>query len=191
MNLASVLVRAARRSSGLTQCALAERTRFDQASVSRLERGREAEFGTVERLLEATGHRLYSAPTRRDDAATISAAIRTHLRRGDRHSALRELIQLSDNLVAEHGLVRGVLGLAEPERTGDPAWDSAIAALVALRLREEGLPAPAWVDSPTRRLPRPRTLEVDDADPIPSPDDVPCEFLERGVLVWRDTLTSV
>lgn len=191
MTNASVLVRAARKSSGLTQKDLAERTNVDQGRVSRVEGGREAEFSTVERFLRGAGYRLYSAPTRRDDAATIAAAIRGYLRASDKHSALREFIQLSDNLNAEHGLVRGVLGLAEPEPTGDRVWDAALAALVDFRLREEGLPTPAWVDAPNRRVHVPRTLDVDPADPIPAPDDVPAEFFERGVLVWRDTLTSV
>lgn len=191
MTNASVLVRAARKSRGLTQHDLAQRANVDQGRVSRLEGGREAEFGTVERFLSSAGHRLYSAPTRRDDAATIAGAIRGYLRADDKYSALRELIQLSDNLVAERGLIRGVLGLAEPEPTGDRAWDAALAALVDLRLSEEGLPAPEWVYSPSRRLRKPRTLDVDPADPIPSAHDVPGEFLERGVLVWRDTLASV
>lgn len=191
MSSASALVRAARKSRGLTQRALADRIQIDQGRVSRSEGGREAEFSTIERLLSGAGHRLYSAPTRRDDAATLAAEIRGHLRAGDKYSALRAFIQLSDNLVAERGLVRGVLGLAEPEPTGDRAWDAAIAALVDLRLSEEGLPAPDWVDAPSRRLAKPRTLDVDPADPIPTTADVPAEFVERGVLVWRDTLASV
>ncbi|MFB8188179.1 multiprotein-bridging factor 1 family protein [Microbacterium sp. NPDC055988] len=191
MTNASVLVRAARKSRGLTQRDLAQRANVDQGRVSRVEGGREAEFSTIERFLGGAGHRLYSAPTRRDDAATIAATIRGYLRVGDKYSALRELIQLNDNLVAEHGLVRGILGLAEPEPTGDRAWDAALAALVDLRLREEGIPAPAWVDAPKRRLAVPRTLDVDPADPTPAPVDVPVEFFQRGVLVWRDTLASV
>lgn len=152
MTNASTLVRAARKSRGLTQKELAQRTNVDQGRVSRVESGREAEFSTVERFLRSAGHRLYSAPTRRDDAATIAASIRGYLRVGDKYSALRELIQLNDNLVAEHGLVRGVLGLAEPEPTGDHAWDAALAGLVALRLGEENLPITAWVGDPNRRI---------------------------------------
>lgn len=191
MNGASALVRAARKSLGLTQRVLADSALLDQGHVSRVENGQEAEYSTVERLLGASGHRLYSAPTRRDDAASIAAAIRAHIRRGDRHSALRELIQLSDNLSAERGLIRGVLGLAEPEPTGDAAWDAALAALVDLRLSEAGLPLPDWVTASARRLPRPRTLDIDPADPVPTDADVPPEFLQRGVLLWADTLASV
>ncbi|MBD3943959.1 helix-turn-helix transcriptional regulator [Microbacterium sp. NEAU-LLC] len=191
MTVASTLVRAARKSRRLTQQQLAERARVDQGRVSRSESGRDAEFSTIERLLAGAGHRLYSAPTRRDDAATIAADIRDRLRAEDKDRALRALLQLNDNLSAEHGLVRGVLGLAEPESTKDPVWDAAIAGLVAWRLGEEGLPTPEWVNSPSRFLSVPRTLDVDSADPIPPASEVPEEFAERGVLVWRDTFASV
>lgn len=188
---AATLVRAARKSRGLTQQRLAERTRIDQARVSRSERGRDAEFSTVARLLAGAGHRLYSAPTQRDDAATAAAEIRERLRTGDRERALRALLQLNDNLVAEHGLVRGVLGLAEPEPTRDRVWDAAIAGLVAWRLGEDALPAPEWVNGPTRFLAAPRGLDVDPADPVPPLSEVPEAFAQRGVLVWRDTFASV
>lgn len=191
MTVASTLVRAARKSRRLTQQQLAERARVDQGRVSRSESGRDAEFSTIERLLAGAGHRLYSAPTRRDDAATVAADIRDRLRINDKDRALRALLQLNDNLNAEHGLVRGVLGLAEPESTKDPVWDAALASLVAWRLREEGLPAPEWVNSPSRFLRAPRTLDVDPADPVPPASEVPAEFAERGVLVWRDTFASV
>lgn len=188
---ASTLLRAARKSRRLTQERLSERARIDQASVSRSERGRDAEYRTVDRLLAGAGHRLYSAPTRRDDAVTVAAEIRQRLRAGDKDRALRALIQLNDNLVAERGLVRGVLGLAEPETTKDPAWDAALAAVVAWRLRDEGLPTPAWVDARNRFVHDRRGLGVDDADPIPPDSEVPEEFAKRGVLVWRDTFASV
>lgn len=191
MTNAASLIRSARVSRGFTQHQLAEKSGIDQGGISRAERGRDAEFGTIDRLLAAAGHRLYSAPTRRDDASTAAAAIRERLRAGQKDRALRVLIQLNDDLVAEEGLVRGILGLAEPVTTGDPAWDAAIAALVDWRLSEAGLPAPEWVDADTRVLAEPRTLDVDPADPTPSPDDVPEQFLGRGVLVWSDTFASV
>lgn len=99
--------------------------------MSRSERGRDASFVAIDRLLGASGHRLYSAPTRRDDAATVAAEIRQLLAVGDKDRALSALLQLNDNLVAERGLVRGILGLAEPESTRDPVWDAALPAFVA------------------------------------------------------------
>lgn len=188
---ASTLVRAARKSRQLTQQQLAARACVDQAVVSRFERGRDAEFSTVDRLLAGTGHRLYSAPTRRDDAATVAAEIGQRLREGDKERALRALIQLNDNLVAERGLVRGVLALAEPGTTKYPIWDAALAAVVSWRLCEEGLPTPDWVDAPSRFMHDSRGLEVDAADPVPPISEVPDEFAKRGVLVWRGTFASV
>lgn len=192
MSNISTLVRAARHTHGLTQSQLANRARVDQSRVSRSEsRDEDPRFGTADRLLAAAGHRLYSAPTRRDDAATAAEGIREALRSGRRDVALRHLVQLGDDLHAERGLLRGVLTIAEPATTGSHVWDAALAGLVAWRLGEEGLPTPAWTDAPHRRLARKRSLGVDTADPIPSTDDVPSEFLERGVLVWRDTFASV
>lgn len=191
MTAASTVIRAARKSQKLTQTQLADRAQTDQAAVSRSENGRDADFRTIERLLAGAGHRLYSAPTTRDDAAAVSAEIRVRLDAGDKGRALRALIQLNDNLVAEHGLVRGVLALAEPESTKDPGWDAAIAGLVAWRLADEGLPLPAWTLAPNRYLSTPSSLDVDPADPVPSAADVPEELAKRGVLAWRDTFVSV
>ena len=192
MNRAATLVRTARRNSGFTQAQLASFAGLDQAQVSRSESDQHGlQFSTVDRLLAASGHRLYSAPTRRDDAAAIASEIRESVSRGDSRRALRQLIQLNDNLAAESGLVRGILGLTEPELTGTKLWDAAIAGLVAWRLTEQGIPLPVWVADPRRKLNRARPLSSDPADPIPRPEDVPKEFLERGVLVWRDTFSSV
>ena len=192
MNAAATLLRSARKNSGLTQEALASRVGVDQARVSRSEGGQESpRFETVDKLLAGTGHRLYSAPTRRDDAATIASHIRESVAAKDSRRALRQLIQLNDNLIAETGLVRGVLGLAEPESTGKKLWDAAIAGLVAWRLNEQSLPLPAWVSTPERKLERSRPLSADPADPIPQRSDIPDEFAERGVLAWRDTFESV
>jgi len=130
-------------------------------------------------------------PTGRDDAATVTAKIRERLCAGDQDRALRILIQLNDNVGAERGLVRSVLGLAEPESTTDPVWDAAVAALAAWRLGEENLPPPEWVNAQNRFLPSPRTFEIDPAHQLPTDSEVPPEFAKRGVLIWSDTFVSV
>lgn len=192
MNSAGNVLRAVRKSRHLTQEQLALRTGVDQARVSRSERDHDSpRFDTVDRLLAGAGHRLYAAPTRRDDAATIAARIRVSLERGDRHGALRHLIQLNDNLLAEKGLVRGVLAVTAPESTGQKVWDAAIAALASWRLQQEQIPLPDWVAEPGRTLTRARVLRVDPADPVPAESDVPEEFRQHGVLAWRDTFESV
>lgn len=188
----ATLVRSARRSRRYSQRDLARRAGLSQSRVAIAENAHEdPRFDTASRLLAGAGHRLYAAPTTRDDVATIAAEIRHALARGDRGLAFRYFVQLSDNLVAEHGLVRGVLAITEPESTGSKTWDAALAALVDYRLNQEGVPAPDWTGAPNRRLERTRPLLVDPADPVPLRDEVPAEFRAHGVLVWRDSLESV
>lgn len=192
MGTAGVALRSARKSRKLTQSQLALRTGLDQARVSRSERDDEVpRFDTVDRLLAGSGHRLYAAPTRRDDAATAASRIRRSLERGDRHEALRHLIQLNDDLLAETGLVRGVLAVTTPERTGQKLWDAAIAALVSWRLQQQQIPLPDWVADPGRTLQHAHVLRVDPADPVPGPADVPEPFRRHGVLAWHATFASV
>jgi len=192
MSDAATLVRAARRSRNLTQRELSRRAELSQPRVALTERHRtDPRFDTVARLLAGSGHRLYAAPTTRDDVATVAADIRSALQRDEPQLALRHYIQMNDNLVAERGLVRGVLAVTAPELTGVKVWDAAIAALVAYRLNQEAVPLPAWVDEERRSLQRAGSLRVDPADPVPPLSEVPQEFLDRGVLVWRDTLESV
>lgn len=188
----ATLVRSARRSRRFTQRELARRAGLSQSRVAIAENAHEdPRFDTASRLLAGAGHRLYAAATTRDDVATIAAEIRHALARDDRALAFRLFIQMNDHLVAERGLLRGILAVTEPELTGSKTWDAAIAALVEYRLNQEGVPSPTWTSAPARRLERARPLLVDPADPLPLRADVPAEFLEHGVLVWRDSLESV
>ena len=187
----STILRSARKSSGLSQVDLSDITDVDQASISRVETGRDVTLSTLDRLLGATGHRLYALPSVRADAAALAAEIRGWLRRGDTDRAVRALIQLSDNLRAERGLLRGVLAVAEPELIGLPVWDAVVAGLVEWRLEEEGLPFPAWTGKPERILQRTRAFIVDTADPLPPSEATPEPFRRRGVLVWPDMFESV
>ncbi|GAA1805721.1 helix-turn-helix domain-containing protein [Agromyces neolithicus] len=188
----ATLVRSARRSRRYSQRDLARRAGLSQSRVAVAENAHEnPRFDTATRLLAGAGYRLYAAPTTRDDVATIAADIRHALNRDEPGLAFRYLVQMNDHLVAEHGLLRGVLAITEPELTGSKTWDAAIAALVDYRLNQEGVPSPEWTSEPGRRLERARPLLVDPADPVPPLEEVPGEFLAHGVLVWGDSLESV
>jgi transcriptional regulator with XRE-family HTH domain len=191
MSRASTLIRSARKSQSLTQVRLGEQTQVHQSNISDIESGRDLSVSTLERLLRGTGHRLFALPIQGADVTEAASAIRVHLKGGNTQGALRVLIQLNDNLVSEHGLRRGVLGLCEPEPTGNQVWDAALAGLVAWRLTEENIPLPTWVDKSRFFLPLPRGLRIDSADPTPTASDIPPEFARRGVLVWADTFESV
>ncbi|ANJ26108.1 helix-turn-helix domain-containing protein [Agromyces aureus] len=188
---AGTLIRAARRSRKLTQQALGKRAQLSQSHVSLIERGRQnPSFDAVERALRATGHRLVSVPTVRDDAAAIAADIRFAVADGREGVALRRFIQLNDNLSAEHGAARFALTISPPESTGSRQWDAALAALVAHHLIAEELPVPDWATNPDRTLRRPWTVGEGPYTLTPSPDRVPPEFARRRVLVDADTLIS-
>jgi len=191
MSRASTLIRSARKSQSLTQVGLGQQTHVHQSNISDIESGRDLSVSTLERLLRGTGHRLFALPIQKADVTEAASAIRVHLKGGNTQGALRVLIQLNDNLVSEHGLRRGVLGICEPEPTGSQAWDAALAGLVAWRLTEENIPVPTWVDRSRFFLPLPRGLRIDSADPTPAASDIPPEFARRGVLVWADTFESV
>ncbi len=191
MSRASTLIRSARKSQSLTQADLAEQTQVHQSNISDIESGRDLSVSTLERLLQGTGHKLFALPIQRADVTEAASAIRKALKGSNTQGALRALIQLNDNLVSEHGLRRGVLGISEPEPTGNQVWDAALAGLVAWRLTEENIPLPTWVDKTRFFLPVPRSLRIDSADPVPDASDIPPEFARRGVLVWADTFESV
>jgi transcriptional regulator with XRE-family HTH domain len=191
MSKASTLIRSARKSQSLTQVGLAEQAQVHQSNISVIESGRDLSVSTLEKLLRGTGHRLFALPIQKADVTEAASAIRVHLKAGNTQGALRTLIQLNDNLVSEHGLHRGVLGISEPEPTGNPVWDAALAGLVAWRLTEENIPLPTWVDKSRFFLPIPRSLCIDSANPVPDASDIPPEFARRGVLVWADTFESV
>lgn len=188
---AGSLIRAARRSRKLTQHALGRRAQLSQSHLSLIERGHQnPSFDAVERALRATGHRLISVPTVRDDAAAVAADIRFAVADGRDDRALRRFIQLNDNLRAEHGAARFALAISTPEPTGSRQWDTALAAVVAHHLVAEHLPVPDWATAPERRLRRPWTLGEGPYTLTPSPDRIPPEFAKRRVLVDEDTLLS-
>ncbi len=76
---------------------------------------------------------------------------------------MRALLQLNDNLIAEHRPVRGILGVAERESVR-----TACGMLPSQRLwrGEGGIPLPACGNERERFLTVPRTLEVDPFDPV-------------------------
>lgn len=191
MATAAALVRASRKASRQTQIELAAKARIDQGALSRIENGRDADFETINRVIRATGNHLAVVPSRTDIAVAAATAIAKQLAKGDNDRALRGLIQLNDALIAERGLRRALIVLLEPPTTGSRVWDASISALVEWRLNEEQVPLPDWVAAPQRSLGELEFLRVHPADPVPTPADVPKEFLVRNVLVWPETFASV
>lgn len=131
---ATILVRAARAASGLSQSAISRLSGIAGSALSQIEHGkRDPTIATLESLLFATRHSMVTIPTVRSDAARIASGISADL--ADKASetsepdAFRRWLQLADNLAAERGATRVGLTLTEPAPTGSAQWDAAIAAI--------------------------------------------------------------
>lgn len=193
---ATILARAARAASGLSQSAIARLSGIASSSLSQIEHGkRDPTVATLESLLRATRHTIVTIPTVHSDAARIASGISADLADDSTEkaepNAFRRWLQLADNLAAERGATRVGLTLTEPEPTGSAQWDAAIAALCEYRLNADSLPVPDWVGARLGNPDSPWAPRTSDYDIPVDTDQVPAEFLKRGILIEAATLESV
>jgi transcriptional regulator with XRE-family HTH domain len=146
MTVASRILRQCRRSSSLTQSALAERIGFRQSNIARIEsESRDVCVETLSRLVRSAGYRLTVSPSFGATAAEAADTVAEFLVIGNEDGAYRTVIQLADDLAREHGAERVGLTIAPPPATRDERYDAFIAGVVEVRLAEEGLPHPKWL----------------------------------------------
>lgn len=149
-------VRAARRARGWTQATLAEHAGTSRQWVSAFEQGRErAELGMALRVVAAIGLSLETATAQPPDAPrhqltarSLGREIRRELEDGDTTFALRLVGQAVAELRGLHEPGELAAFLAAPPSTGDPRWDTLLAAVVARECRLRGLPRPRWTNVP-------------------------------------------
>ncbi|MGV8912621.1 MAG: helix-turn-helix domain-containing protein [Rhodoglobus sp.] len=186
---ASTLLRSSRRASGVTQGALAARSRISQPNVSSIESGKRIPtVETLERLLRQTGHRLIAVSASGVDATETAERIGAAT---SRDSALRAFLDFSDSLARATVIDRIILAASEPPSTASRFWDAALAALVDYRLSVASSPKPAWINSSLRTLANPQSSHLGDYDLAPNITNIPEAFLRRNVMLERTTLESV
>ena len=194
MSIAATLIRAARRSAGLSQHSVAARARIAQPNVSRAESGtRDISTATTERLLRAAGFRLTVLPGAGLDAIHAGEHVRSSLADGAdsaEERAYRYVIQLADDLEALHGAERVAACVAPPAPTGDPRFDAFIAGVVETRLAAEALPHPVWL-STVAELPSPWWVDRYTAGSHQVAAATPPALRRRGVLIDAAELVSV
>jgi transcriptional regulator with XRE-family HTH domain len=187
--IAAELVRAARRSSGLTQRALAARARISGSAVADVERSaHDPGSESLERLLRAAGHRLCILPTTSSPVSAWADFIYRELRstRRSQKVAFRSLIGLSDELAAASKPLRVALCIAVPAPCGDERYDAALAGLVDYHLGKDRLPIPDWVRQPDRILAEPWKVS-----PYTDWNEVPRALARHGVWLAETDLASV
>lgn len=185
-------IRAARIAAGLTQRELAERLGVTQPAISALESGREdATVSRVEQALAAMHQRFIVVPFRATSAADAAHQIRSDLIAQRPDHALREIVQLADDMNSDDNARRFALAMQTPASTGDRGFDALIAGTVQLRLDDRGLPHPQWLSDPHSFLPEPWDLE-----PLPELQDdgrahTPPALAARNVYIHRSFFASV
>ncbi len=187
--VAAQLVRTARRGSGLSQRDLAGRARVSRSAVADVERSaHDPGSESLERLLEAAGHRLFALPTTSSPVAGWADFIYRELRSARRSHAMafRALIGLSDELAAATRPMRVALCVAVPAPCGDERYDAAIAGLVEHYLTKDRLPVPDWVNQPGFILAEPWQ-----ASPYADRSEVPKALARHGVWLAEEDLASV
>jgi len=183
------LVRGMRRSSGLTQRALAARAGLQQSALADIERSAHDTGGEqLERIANAAGYRLTVLPTSARTAADWADFIYEELRstRRSEEVAFRALIGLSDDLASVTKAVRVALCVTPPAPCGDLRFDAAIAAIVEHHLSTSRLPLPEWVRERSRTLKAPWVVS-----PYTDLTTVPKSFQRHGVLLAASELESV
>jgi len=189
MPTAAALLNRARENAQLTQDQLGRRAGTSQPNIARTERGHsDVLAGTLDRWLHAAGHRLILIPSSRSTAADAAESALSSLGESNDERAYRSVIQLADDLAAEHGAERVALAVSPPRSTGDARYDAFIAGVVEYRLSEESLPLPTWLTT------APRLDAPWHVDPSNDPDAIgatPAALRSRGVIIGDYELASV
>ncbi len=152
----ATMVRSARQAAGITQVQLADRAGTAQPAVAAYESGaRTPNFATLQRLLGACEYdvELLAHPRMRRGASSLAEIGRTiteDLLWDREQDALRLLFGFADDFRGSSRPGRIALLREEPESTGDPRFDAALAGVAELFASEGGLSAPTWVNGEGR-----------------------------------------
>ena len=155
MNVPELILRA-RRASGLTQVAMAERAGTSQPTLAAYEAGRaEPRLDTLERLMEASDFELVvtSRPKVRRGAVPVSQVaqeVAALLPDEGQAAAWRRLLDVVDDFRGSPTAGKRWLVEDAPASCGDHSFDAAIAALAEFLCTEAGVAYPAWTEEPER-----------------------------------------
>lgn len=187
-------LRRARRRSGASLRSVASLSGVGAGNLSAIENGhREPTSSTVDRLASTMGIEWVPFHAEGRTPAASAADEITRAENDGRHAqAYRRFLQLADDLASADPVTRVLLS-AEPPDDSPSRWLDAIAAVVELRLHEVRAPIPSWVTGYSgqpdavwepQRGSRALLLGADR-------EQIPAEFLQRGVAIEQGELLSV
>ncbi|WP_150952667.1 helix-turn-helix domain-containing protein [Microbacterium testaceum] len=187
-------LRRARKRSGASLRSVALLSGVGANNLSAIENGqREPTSSTVDRLAVTMGIDWIPFEAHGRTPAAIAADQITRAEDEGRHAqAYRRFIQLADDLASADPVARVLLSAEQPDESSS-RWLDAVAAVVELRLHEVHAPVPTWAKERSgrpdavwhpQRGSRALTLTADH-------EQVPEEFLRRGVAIERGELLSV
>lgn len=188
----SALIRGARQGAGITQLEVAQRAGTTQPAVAAYESGaRTPGLATLVRLLGACEHdvEIVTHPRIRRGAASLaelSQTIQQDLEDGREQDALRLLFGFADDFrgSSRPGAIELIAG--EPAATGDSRFDAMLAGVAEFFAAERGIPAPGWVDRPSRFVEPLWFISSRPAFDAYTLANTPATFTRHGVLVARE-----
>ncbi|WP_402839787.1 helix-turn-helix domain-containing protein [Microbacterium sp. GXS0129] len=187
-------LRRARRRSGMSLRALAERSGVASSNLSMIENGRrDPTASTVDKVASAIGIEWIPVLAEgRSPAARAAAEIIRADDDGHFAQAYRRFLQLNDELASADPVTKVLLSAEAPD-TSSSRWLDAIAALVEVRLLEVSAPVPFWV---TEREGRPDVMWEPrrSSQPLPVSAElarVSPSFLDRGIAIEDGELVSI
>lgn len=191
------LVQSARRAAGITQVELAGRAGTTQPAVAAYESGgKTPNLATLERLLGACEYdiEVLARPRMRRGAASLAELARTiqeDLELGHEQDALRLLFGFADDFRGSSRPGRIALLEDVPPGTGDGRFDAALAGVAEFFSSESAIPAPAWVDEPSRFVEPWWFVASRPAFHAYTLANTPAVFVRHGVFIAREVFDRV
>lgn len=186
------ILEAVRKSEGLSQSAMARKTKTYQANISSIESGKtDPGISTLEQFLAPFGYSLIAIPTKTPSVSQIALKIADAISKNQHARAYRLVIQLSDNLSTLPPELALALSITPPTLTHDSKFDALIAATVEFHLSKNILPIPAWVQEPARKLPSRQPVDRFETNLKDLSKRTPKAFLKHNILIDKSELASI
>jgi transcriptional regulator with XRE-family HTH domain len=191
------LIRDARDAAAITQAELARNAGTAQPAVAAYESGaRTPGIATLERLLGACDHdvEVLARPRMRRGAASLAElapTIAQDVQEDRERDALRLLFGFADDFRGSSRPGRLALLSDEPPSTGDDRFDAALAGMAEFFAAEGTIPAPAWVNGPSRFVESWWFVASRPAFHAYTLANTPAVFARHGVFMAREVFDRV